>query len=179
MEFHERLRELRRQAGLSLRQLAQSTNYSRSYLSELETGIKRPPPETAERLDEALSAGGGLLALARRRSDGDAPLLDDPEHIDQRRRRVNSLNVDDAILGYLDESVAGLILEYERRPPTMMAPRARHLRGYVDQMLAGRQHPWQRERLYGAAVHLCGLLGALALDLGLPRHARAYGLEAL
>jgi tetratricopeptide (TPR) repeat protein len=91
---------------------------------------------------------------------------------------MNASNVDDARLRYLDDSVLRLIGEYERRPPAAMAPQVQHLRGYVDQMLAGRQHPPQRQRLYGVGVRLCGLLGALALDLGMPAHAGAYGLEA-
>ena len=44
--------------------------------------------------------------------------------------------------------------------------------------MAGQQHPPQRARLYTVAVHLSGLLGALALDLGATRVGHAYAAEA-
>jgi transcriptional regulator with XRE-family HTH domain len=181
--FGRRLAELRAEHGLSLRQLGLRAHFSRSFLWELESGIKSPSAASAARLDEALSAGGQLVALAqaerahRDDADGSVGCLDDPDEIDQRRRRVNASNVDDARLRYVEEEVLRLIAEYERRPPPAMAPQVRNLRRHVDEMLAGRQHPPQRDRLYATAVHLSGLLGALALDLGLPDHARAYGLE--
>jgi transcriptional regulator with XRE-family HTH domain len=64
--FGTRLRSLRRGAALSLRALAEVSNYSRSYLWDLEAGHKHPSPTTARRLDAALSAGGTLIALAER-----------------------------------------------------------------------------------------------------------------
>jgi transcriptional regulator with XRE-family HTH domain len=178
MEFRHRLRELRQHTGLSLRELAKATSYTFGYLSELERGVKQPSPQAARRLDDALHAGGELVDLATPPPALDSALFDDPDHVDQRRRRMSTSNVDDAKLQYLDETVMHLISEYERRPPATMAPQVRHLRRYVDQMLTGRQHPPQRERLYAIAVRLGGLLSALALDLGWPVHARAYGEEA-
>jgi transcriptional regulator with XRE-family HTH domain len=62
MEFGYRLRELREQAGLSLRQLGERAHFSRGYLWELEAGKKRPTRETVSRLDAALAAGGRLAA---------------------------------------------------------------------------------------------------------------------
>ncbi len=178
--FGQRLAELRAERGLSLRQLGDVVHYSRSHLHDLEHSVKQPTASTAARLDEALSAGGQLAALAERRPEAgsvDAGWLDEPQEIDQRRRRVMASNIDEAKLCYLEEEVRHLIVEYERRPPPVMARQVRQLRRYVDDMLTGHQHPPQRERLYAVAVHLCGLLGALALDLGLTTHARAYGRE--
>ncbi len=63
-EFRSCLRQLREEAGLSLRALGQLSSYSRSYLWDLEAGHKRPTANTARRLDQALQAGGQLAALA-------------------------------------------------------------------------------------------------------------------
>jgi transcriptional regulator with XRE-family HTH domain len=179
--FGRRLAELRAERGLSLRQLGARAHYSRSQLSEMEHGKKWPSPAGAAKLDEALSAGGELAALAERRpqpAGSETGLLDDPHEIDRRLRRVATSNVDEAKLHYLEAAVLRLIAEYERHPPWEMAPQVRHLRGYIDEVLAGRQHPPQQARLYAVAVHLSGLLATLAVDLGLHQHARAYGLEA-
>ncbi|MEV6845406.1 helix-turn-helix transcriptional regulator [Actinoplanes sp. NPDC051411] len=54
--WHERLRAARRAAGLSLRELAAQVHYSRGYLHDLETGRRKPTPETAARLGVALGA---------------------------------------------------------------------------------------------------------------------------
>src|SRR5215510_12575335 len=61
--FGLRLRDLRAGASLSLRGLAGRTNYSRSYLWDLENGRRQPSLETARRLDRCLSADGALVAL--------------------------------------------------------------------------------------------------------------------
>lgn len=180
--FGRRLAELRAERGLSLQRLGELVHYSRSHLSDLERGVKQPSTATAKRLDDVLSAGGYLAALAARSraqpDDGGTGWLDDPQEIEQRRRRVAASNIDEAKLQYLEGAVLRLIAEYERHPATVMASQTLRLRRYVDEVLAGRQHPPQRERLYAVAVHLCGLLGTLAVDLGLHVHARAYGLEA-
>ncbi|MEH0975115.1 helix-turn-helix transcriptional regulator [Micromonospora sp. CPCC 205546] len=115
----------------------------------------------------------------------DAPCADDTtvlwEHedsIDARRLALKSAADDDARLAYLESEVRQAICDNERLTPALLTARMRPLRAYVDQLMAGRQHPPQRARLYTAAAHLSGLLAALALDLGAFRLAHAYAAEA-
>ncbi|MFC6021941.1 helix-turn-helix domain-containing protein [Plantactinospora solaniradicis] len=62
--FGAELRRLRELSSLTLRQLAEATSYSHTYLWELETGKKRPGGvDVAQRLDAALHSGGILAAL--------------------------------------------------------------------------------------------------------------------
>jgi len=61
--FPARLRELRQQAGLSLRALAAATMSSKSHIQEFETGIKVPSRETLALLDQAVRADGTLEAM--------------------------------------------------------------------------------------------------------------------
>ncbi len=105
-------------------------------------------------------------------------VLEEPVVIDGRRRRRAESNVDDAKLGLLDEAIQRLIADNEWQPPAALVPHVRQLRGYVEQLLAGRQHPPQRTQLYIQGAYLSGLLGALALDLSAFPQACAYAAEA-
>lgn len=62
--FREALARLRAAQGLSLRDLGQRTNFSRQYIWDLERGRREPRPATVKILDEALGAGGVLVAVA-------------------------------------------------------------------------------------------------------------------
>ncbi|SDD50414.1 nSTAND1 domain-containing NTPase [Actinokineospora iranica] len=62
--FGSELRQARTGRGMSLTGLADAVHYSRSYLSKLETGSRAVSVELAQRLDDALGAGGRLVALA-------------------------------------------------------------------------------------------------------------------
>ncbi|MGI5212888.1 helix-turn-helix domain-containing protein [Plantactinospora sp. CA-290183] len=62
--FGAQMRRLRAERGLSLRELARVAFYAKSYLHELETGAKEPTQRAAQRIDDALAAGGELAALA-------------------------------------------------------------------------------------------------------------------
>lgn len=81
--FPRRLRELREQAGLSLRALATQALSSKSHLADFESGRKAPSVEAVERIDQALSAGGKLARMV-----SPAPHWRSP---DLRRRSVVSL----------------------------------------------------------------------------------------
>lgn len=61
--FGSALRAARRDRGLSLGQLAQLVNYSKSHLSRVETEDKAPTDMLARRCDEALHTGGRLSGL--------------------------------------------------------------------------------------------------------------------
>ncbi|WP_425086204.1 helix-turn-helix domain-containing protein [Streptomyces hainanensis] len=62
-QFGPELRRLRLAAGLTLDRLATLVHYSKSHLSKVETGRKRPTSELARLCDTALEAGGVLAAL--------------------------------------------------------------------------------------------------------------------
>ena len=66
--FAQEVHRLRTEQGLSLNQMAARVPYSKGYLSKIENGHVRPSPEMARIFDDALNAGGRLIALA------DAPL---------------------------------------------------------------------------------------------------------
>jgi DNA-binding CsgD family transcriptional regulator/transcriptional regulator with XRE-family HTH domain len=57
---NEALRSMRRAAGVSLDVLATRTNFSKSYLSNVESGRRRVTPELARAYDSALGTGGRL-----------------------------------------------------------------------------------------------------------------------
>lgn len=64
-QFSSALRRLRSQRGLSLRQFAQIVHYSPGWLSRIERGQAAPTLALARSCDDALSAEGKLLKLAR------------------------------------------------------------------------------------------------------------------
>ncbi|WUD75634.1 helix-turn-helix domain-containing protein [Streptomyces sp. NBC_00510] len=64
--FGRELRRRRQAAGKSLGELAERVPCSRSFLSRVENGMRRPTYELAERCDHFLDAGGELLSLAPR-----------------------------------------------------------------------------------------------------------------
>ncbi|MEV0645646.1 helix-turn-helix transcriptional regulator [Phytomonospora sp. NPDC050363] len=70
--FGIRLRRLRTEAGLSIAEFALRTNYSKGYISKIETGAKPPNGDLARCCDEALNASGTLLALMPEEAEGPA-----------------------------------------------------------------------------------------------------------
>lgn len=91
--FGAELRRLRRQHGLSLAQLSRAVNYSRSWLSRVETGRCPPNLPLAKRCDSVLGANGSLAALVP------AP---------RRRRRFSALPPPVGIFVGRDDMVATL-----------------------------------------------------------------------
>jgi transcriptional regulator with XRE-family HTH domain len=73
-EFGSELRRRRMAARLSLQQLAQRVHYSKSQLSKVERGLKRPTPELARLCDTVLRAGGALSRLVETAQPSRAPL---------------------------------------------------------------------------------------------------------
>ncbi|MGH8573065.1 MAG: helix-turn-helix domain-containing protein, partial [Gammaproteobacteria bacterium] len=72
------LRRLRIERKLSLTALAAKVNYSKSYLSKLESGEKRLTSEVAHSVDEILGTGGMLAALVPARGESDIDLCPYP-----------------------------------------------------------------------------------------------------
>jgi transcriptional regulator with XRE-family HTH domain len=71
MEFGWRLREIRKDRGISLRALAGKVHKSYSVLSRIESGESPGTVDLAQRCDEALGSGTELADLARASDDTD------------------------------------------------------------------------------------------------------------
>lgn len=111
--FGARLRELRRARGMSLRELAAHTHFSKSHLHDFETGRRTPSLEHAARLDSTLRAGGTLAGLV-----DTGPLAYAVEH----PRRVDH----DATEQLAEQLAAARVLEDEVGPvPLLPAAAAR------------------------------------------------------
>ncbi|AVT34360.1 transcriptional regulator [Plantactinospora sp. BC1] len=70
--FAGELRRRRTGQGFTLTELAGRINYSKSHLSKIESGVKRPSVDLARRCDQELNADGALARLV------DAPSYDPP-----------------------------------------------------------------------------------------------------
>lgn len=96
-DFGQELRRARTAAGLSLADLAGMVHYSRSHLSKIERGMKRPTQELARMCDVVLGADGVLVSLVPPGSptegleptDGSAALPGPPSSVPCPRRLTN------------------------------------------------------------------------------------------
>ncbi|SEG88591.1 Helix-turn-helix [Actinacidiphila yanglinensis] len=94
-ELGEFLREQRRSAQLSLRQLADAAGVSNPYLSQIERGLRKPSAEILQQLAKALRISAETLYVqagmldARERDELEVPaaILADPS-INERQKQV-------------------------------------------------------------------------------------------
>ncbi|SFC26880.1 helix-turn-helix domain-containing protein [Streptomyces aidingensis] len=97
----EFLREQRRQARLSLRQLAEAADVSNPYLSQIERGLRKPSAEILQQIAKGLSISAETLYVragildesVREERDGELPgvrdaVLADPELDDQQKQAL-------------------------------------------------------------------------------------------
>jgi tetratricopeptide (TPR) repeat protein len=174
--FAAELRRLRHARGLSLRDLAARAHYGKSYLHELETGRKRPPPPVARDLDDVLAAGGRLAAAAQ----GNAAGVDDGSEIEalELARRVVASDVSAETLDRLERATDSLAMAYATTPPAELLPRVRHHLGYVATLVEGRKTLDQHRRLLVVGGWLALLRATLHIDLRQAAAADAYLVTA-
>ncbi|WP_225848046.1 helix-turn-helix domain-containing protein [Streptomyces sp. HPF1205] len=95
LKLGEYLREQRRNAQLSLRQLADAAGVSNPYLSQIERGLRKPSAEILQQLAKALRISAETLYVqagildARERDELEVPaaILTDPS-INERQKQV-------------------------------------------------------------------------------------------
>ena len=168
--FAAELRRLRAERAVSLRELAALVHYGKSYLHELETGQKIPHPDVAERLDEALRAGGRLTATVPQPENTTNSELAALE----LSRRVAASDVGAETLTRLETTFDELAMAYPTSPPDELLIRVRRHLDYVTTLVDARKTLTQHRRLLVLGGWLALLRATLHIDLGHDTAADAY-----
>lgn len=190
--FPARLRELRKARGMSLRDLAGLTYFGKSTISELENGKKTPSQDTAISLDNALNAGGELIALV---ADTDPITADDEDRLRYMARQPRCL--DAATTGTLAALLDGQRRLEDTVGSAAMIPAAMPQLTIVENLVIearewyGRALEWATEAgnvdMVATALnmrgHLAWLVGQVAPMIGLSqaaaRQPASTGVRAL
>lgn len=161
--FGEALRGLR--GHLSLRAAAQLAHISKTYLDELEKGVKQPSRETAASLDEALGGNGLLLQLV-----DCAPTLPAVEQAAVLQRGLADAlaagPMTDATLDEWEWTVARHGRATRYRPEGELLSELLPDVAALQRMLNGRHSQQARRRLATATAQLSGLVALTLLKLG-------------
>jgi transcriptional regulator with XRE-family HTH domain len=173
--FAEELRRLRAQHGLSLRELAARVHHGKSYIHELETGLKPPTAAVAARLDDTLGAHGRLTGALK------PPVpADDESEIEaiELTRRVTASDVSAETLDSLERAADRAAMAYATTPPAELLPRVRRNLDYVGQLIDARKTLAQHRRLLVVGGWFALLRATLHIDLRQAAAADAYLMTA-
>ncbi len=161
-DFAEQLRHLRADRGLSLRQLAELVHHGKSYIHELETGVKPPTLAVAARLDEALHTGGRLTEALHRESSDD---VDAEIEAIELARRIAASDVSQGTLDRLDHAFDTMAMAYATTPPAELLPRVRRHLLYLTSLVDARKTLAQHRQLLVSAGWFALLRATLHIDL--------------
>jgi hypothetical protein len=158
-------------------------HYGKSHVHDLAAGRKAPTPDVARRLDDALSAGGELIALAAARATVVGPVrdgldLDAEIEAIELVRRIEASDVSDGTLGRLEQVADRMAISYAGTPPAELLPRVRRHLTYITVLSDARMTLAQRRRLLVAGGWLALLAATLHIDLRQGDAAEAWLLTA-
>lgn len=164
--FPERMRQLRQRAGLSLRDLQARAYFGKSYLAELEKGLKQPTALTARRIDDALHAGGELASMV---TDPTDPAADATADL---LNRVAAADTSPATLDALHTTTFELCCDYGWRDAAELRGDARH---WLREVIRLRRDAGMRQHreLLTIAGWLGLLVGCVEYDMGMRAVAEA------
>lgn len=172
-QFGTRLRELRQERGLSLRNLYDSTRVSKSSISELENGVTSPTLPTAQVLDRALRAGGELAAMVS--------VVEQPEPWETAELldRVRASDVSAATVEALHHTAFELCCVYGRGDARQLRAEGLRWLGEVERLLRRPVGLREHQELLTVAGWLALLVGCVEYDLDLRADAEATRVAAL
>jgi hypothetical protein len=171
---------LREQRGISQNALAKAIHHDPTYLSRCLRGIKPCGPAMARAIDEALDAGGEVIAAAARMPSAPAEGTRHAREALEVMTWITGTNASDGAIAELARTAVYLAEAHLRVPAAKVLPEVLGMHQAVRGLLrAGRQRLSQTRELLrvdsALLAHACLLLG----DLGDYEAARAYGGAAL
>lgn len=172
--FPQRMRAIRALRGLSLRELQALAYYGRSYLSDIERGIKAPTIEAAQRIDDALAAGGELVEMVTPTVAEQARRWESADLLD----RVRASDTSTGTIEALHSTVFELCCDYRwRAAPELRGDALAWLREVASLRRAAglREH----RELLAIAGWLGLLVGCVEYDMGMRAEADATRAAAL
>ncbi|WP_325038815.1 helix-turn-helix transcriptional regulator [Kribbella sp.] len=177
VSFGSRLREYRDHRGWSLGDLARATNYSRSYLSNVENGRKVATEDVASAVDKALRAKGELIAAARQ--DAAAKLNDTPWQTAELAAKLQASDTTATTLATLHSTIEELCCQYNRRDALELRQEAHEWLQHVGVLLRRPVGLRAHKELLTAGGWLALLAGCVEYDLGLATAAESTRVAAL
>nr|BFE57672.1 hypothetical protein GCM10020063_021980 [Dactylosporangium thailandense] len=165
--FGDLLRALLEARGISYRALAARVYQGKTYVHDLATGRAAPTVEVAQRLDEALDAGGSLVALVQPQPavPPAAPSVDAELEAIELARRVEASDVSDGTLTRLEQAADRMAMSYAATPPADLVPQVRRYLGYVTGLVDARMTIDAHRRLLVVGGWLSLLAATLHIDL--------------
>jgi hypothetical protein len=174
-EFSAMLSELMDRHGLGVRALARHVPCDPGLVSRLASGHSRPSAQIAARLDEILSAHGGLAALAAVRATPPGGLGADAELAAvEAARRAGASDVGQAATERLEQLADSLALEYASAPPAHLLTRTTAYLDYTTGLLEKKMTLAEHRRLLVITAWLSLLAATSLTDLGRPGTAAAH-----
>jgi hypothetical protein len=172
-EFSEELCRLMTERPMGVRELARLVPCNAGYISNLRSGHKKPSPQVAECCDEALGAGGKLVALAARPRPGR------PE----TARAIEALNVlGNDHLGGVADSLGELVDHYAQTicafPPSSVYDELVAVRSYAGGIADRAGQTSRRAGLVLVTGWLSSLLAVASCDMGEHAAARVWCSDA-
>ncbi|GAA0601033.1 helix-turn-helix domain-containing protein [Kribbella sandramycini] len=177
MTFGKLLRSLREDRGWSLGDLAGKVPYSRSHLSNLETGRRAPVGDVARLCDVALNARGDLIAAAN--MDYVARIDGTPWQTAELLQRIQISDASDATIASLNATVYELCCQYNLRDAIELRAESHGWLERVGKMLRKPVGLKAHQELLVSAGYLALLAGCTEYDLGMRATAEATRTASL
>ena len=176
--FPRRLRALRNQRDMSVRDLAAEAFVAKSTISDLENGRKQPTVETARALDRALHAGGELAGLVVEVGP-EASAREEPWETADLLQRLRASDVSPGVVEALHVTAFELCCTYSWRDATELRGEGLRWLREVERLLRRPVGLAQHRELLTVAGWLALLVGCVEYDLGMRAAAEATRVAAL
>lgn len=167
--FGEAVKRLRENAGIKQQDLAARIYISPSTLNKLESGKRNPSIETARLLDDALNAGGELVALTPANA---ADLL---LHADKQTQQLLNLfcgpDSTGQIVSNLGARTEELACQYLAIEGPQLITDVKMVRTRAMTLMRRLRKPEQLRDTVAFTGYLSGILAYAALDAGSPKSA--------
>ncbi|MEV8058534.1 helix-turn-helix transcriptional regulator [Streptomyces antimycoticus] len=179
-EFSQRVRDLLRDRGMSVRGVARHLNYDHAYLSRVLSGKQQPSTQLVTALDNLFQTDGELADIAVRVAPPTAsPEAAESPAITDRILTLNEARGADFAQAIRETSRRLIVLDNELDGVSIAEPAGRAFKVVHQRLGAGDYDPRYERDIQSAAAELAEITGWALFDAERDGAARRFNQEAL
>ncbi|MEU8823536.1 helix-turn-helix transcriptional regulator [Streptomyces sp. NPDC048636] len=179
-EFSQRVRDLLRDRGMSVRAVARQLNYDHAYLSRVLSGKQQPSAQLITGLDNLLQANGELATLAARVAPPTvSPEATDTPALTDRMLTLNEARGADLAQAIRETSHRLIALDNELNGVSIAEPAGRAFKVVHRRLGAGDYDSRHERDIQSAAAELAEVAGWALWDAEREDAAQRFNHEAL